>query len=112
MYHACSNSRYTNEIHAQAKSGRAKRAPLLVCAMYNNSYTVALVHIEVLLLAVFLTRYQRHVNCEFAVKLLLLSFHQYSLKNAEGRGRGLRLTVASIPCSFPRRAIGKEPTLG
>ena len=33
MYHACSNfpcSRYTNEIHAQAKNGRAKRATLLV----------------------------------------------------------------------------------
>ena len=37
MYHACSNlpcSRYTNEMHAQARSGRAERATLLVYYNY------------------------------------------------------------------------------
>ena len=39
MYHARSNlpcSRYTNEIYAQARSGRAKRATLLVIIYYNK----------------------------------------------------------------------------
>ena len=42
MYHARSNlpcSRYTNEIHAQARSGRAKRTTLLVLT-YNKHVCV------------------------------------------------------------------------
>ena len=33
-------SRYTNEIHAQARSGRAKRAPLLVIINYYQAFYI------------------------------------------------------------------------
>ena len=49
MYHARSNlpcSRYTNEIYAQARSGRAKRATLLVY-VYNYYVLAATTEVKV-----------------------------------------------------------------
>ena len=73
MYHARSNlpcSRYTNEIYAQARSGRAKRATLLVYIYVH--YTITFVALSKGICFIFRPQASSHYDGEFRLKDIII----------------------------------------